>query len=282
MPMKLSQDHQALPHRQAGEIPPRGFRSGRHLRSRHREGRSQGDARRRRRAARRAAGEALRAGPLGGARRVPGDGCGRQGRRDQARDVRRQPARLPGAFLQGAEPRRSSITISSGASPRRCRSAAASASSIARTTRRCWSCACTRRFWRASGCRKARRQGHLGRSLQEHPRVRAPSRAQRRADPQVLPARLEGGAAPALPRAARGAGQALEIRDGRRRRAQALGQVHARLRGRRSAQTSRPEAPWYVVPADNKWFARLVDRRGDGRGDGRPRRSNSPRSRARR
>ena len=22
--------------------------------------------------------------------------------------------------------------------------------------------------------------------------------------------------------------------------------------------TSRPDAPWYVVPADNKWFARLV------------------------
>jgi hypothetical protein len=22
--------------------------------------------------------------------------------------------------------------------------------------------------------------------------------------------------------------------------------------------TSRPEAPWYVVPADNKWFARLI------------------------
>jgi hypothetical protein len=22
--------------------------------------------------------------------------------------------------------------------------------------------------------------------------------------------------------------------------------------------TSRPQAPWYVVPADNKWFARLV------------------------
>jgi hypothetical protein len=22
--------------------------------------------------------------------------------------------------------------------------------------------------------------------------------------------------------------------------------------------TSREEAPWYVVPADNKWFARLV------------------------
>ena len=23
-------------------------------------------------------------------------------------------------------------------------------------------------------------------------------------------------------------------------------------------QTSRPEAPWFVVPADNKWFTRLV------------------------
>jgi hypothetical protein len=22
--------------------------------------------------------------------------------------------------------------------------------------------------------------------------------------------------------------------------------------------TSRPEAPWYVIPADNKWFARLI------------------------
>ena len=108
-----------------------------------------------------------------------------------------------------------------------------------------------------AAARIARRQGYLGRALQEHPRLRAPSRAQRRADPQVLPARLEGGAAPALPRAARRAGEALEVRDGRRRRAQALGQVHARLRGGDPAYEPA-EAPWYVVPADNKWFARLV------------------------
>ena len=62
--------------------------------------------------------------------------------------------------------------------------------------------------------------------------VRAPSRAQRRADPEVLPAHLQGGAAQAFPRAARRAGEALEVRDGRRGGAQALGQVHARLRGR--------------------------------------------------
>ena len=29
-------------------------------------------------------------------------------------------------------------------------------------------------------------------------------------------------------------------------------------------QTSRPEAPWFVVPADNKWFTRLVVGGGDG------------------
>ena len=45
--MKLDEDHQALPHRQSGQIPARGLRSGRHLRPRHREGGGQGDARRR-------------------------------------------------------------------------------------------------------------------------------------------------------------------------------------------------------------------------------------------
>ena len=46
-----------------------------------------------------------------------------------------------------------------------------------------------------------------------------------------------------------------------------------------------PQAPWYVVPADNKWFARLVVARRDGRGDGGAsicnfRRSKAPRSRS--
>ena len=82
--------------------------------------------------------------------------------------------------LQGAERARSSITISSGASPRRCPSAAASASSTARTTRRCWWCACTRRFsTRQRLPHELRRQGHLGGALRGHPRLRAPPRAQR-------------------------------------------------------------------------------------------------------
>jgi hypothetical protein len=60
--------------------------------------------------------KALRAEPLGGAGDLPGDGCGRQGRRDQARDVGRQSAGLPGACLQGAEPRGTRSRLSSGAS----------------------------------------------------------------------------------------------------------------------------------------------------------------------
>ena len=36
------------------------------------------------------------------------------------------------------------------------------------------------------------------------------------------------------------------------------GQIHGRLRGRDPPHQPTPEAPWYVVPADNKRFARLV------------------------
>ena len=40
--------------------------------------------------------------------------------------------------------------------------------------------------------------------------------------------------------------------------ARALGRVHAGLRGHDPAHQRTPHAPWYVVPADNKWFTRLV------------------------
>ncbi len=76
---------------------------------------------------------------------------------------------------------------------------------------------------------KARRQGHLARTLPGHPFVRAPCRPQRHPDPQILPQCLARGAAPALPRPHRRAGQALEILHVRRRRAQALGPIHGRL-----------------------------------------------------
>ena len=74
-------------------------------------------------------------------------------------------------------------------------------------------------------------KAHLGASLQEHPRLRAPSCAQRNGRPQILPAHLARGAAPAPAGAARRAGQALEVQCRRHRRAQALGQIHGGLRG---------------------------------------------------
>ena len=59
----------------------------------------------RHRAPRGGAGQALRPGPVGCPARLPGDGRRGQGRRHQARHVRGQPAGLPGLRVQGARRR---------------------------------------------------------------------------------------------------------------------------------------------------------------------------------
>ena len=69
---------------------------------------------------------------------------------------------------------------------------------------------------------------------------------------------LEGRAAQAVPGALRRSHQALEVLDGRPRRAQALGRLQGRVRGgarRRPRPTGRP---WYVIPADRNWFRNLA------------------------
>jgi len=100
-------------------------------------------------------------------------------------------------------------------------------------------------------------QGHLAGALQVDPQFRKSSCAQRHAGAQVLPACLEGGAAQALPGTARRARQTLEVRDGGCRRTQALDKYMQAYEDT-IRHTSRPEAPWYVVTADNKGFARLI------------------------
>ncbi len=65
------------------------------------------------------------------------------------------------------------------------------------------------------------------------------------------------GAARALPRAAGGSGQELEVLAGRYRRAQAVGQYQAAYQDL-IRHTSTKQAPWHIVPADHKWFARVV------------------------
>ena len=89
------------------------------------------------------AGAALRRRSLRRAHRPPGDGRRGQGRHDPPRDVRRQPAGLPGLQLQAALGRGARSHFPLALPEVRCPSVAASASSTAPTTRTCWSSAST-------------------------------------------------------------------------------------------------------------------------------------------
>ena len=74
---------------------------------------------------------------------------------------------------------------------------------------------------------------------------------------QVLPACFEEGAEAAVPGAARQAGQELEVLHRRPEGTPVLGHVQ-RAYEDMIRHTASEHAPWYVVPADNKWFTRLV------------------------
>ena len=71
-------------------------------------------------------------------------------------------------------------------------------------------------------------------------------------------AHLEGRAARAPRRPARPPRQALEVQPGRHRRAPALGRLPAGVPDRLRPHVDRAVAPWYVVPANRKWYARLA------------------------
>ena len=112
-----------------------------------------------------------------------------------------------------------------------------------------------------AGAAPAAGAGHevdLGGAARGHRRLRALPRAQGLPDPQVLPPRLEGGAE----------GSASSSASTSRRRtgsSRSATSASARTgtttwRPTRTAirATAAPHAPWYVVPADHKWFTRLV------------------------
>ena len=81
--------------------------------------------------------------------------------------------------------------------------------------------------------------------------------AKRLPDSEVLPARVAGGAGAPLPETARRARETLEVLAGRHPGPGAAGTVYMRPTRRRSAD-DHGRCPWIVVPADKKWFARLV------------------------
>ena len=132
--------------------------------------------------------------------------------------------------------------------PARARGRARSASSTAPTTRTCSSCACTtwcpRSVWQ-------KRYEQIN-DFEQHARRRGHH------DPQVLPPHLQGRAAQAPAGAPRRPDEALEVQPGRPRGAQALGRLPGGLRGRARRDCSTEHAPWYVIPANRKWYRNLV------------------------
>ena len=110
----------------------------------------------------------------------------------------------------------------------------------------------------AAAAAGARDEEHLARALRRHQRLRALPVAPGRGDPQVLPARVEGGTAPALPR--RGSTNprkhwkfSLADVGERAHFAEYMRAYEDTIR-----HTSTEWAPWHVIPADRKWFTRLV------------------------
>ena len=178
----------------------------------------------------RPAGASLRAGQVGGAADLPGDGCRRQGQHDQARDVRRQSARLRRPRLQGAVERgaRSRFPVArEPALPRR--------GHIGIFNRSYYEETLVVRVHQNILAKqqlptRPRDQEHLARAFRGHQRLRALPVAPGRAGSKVLPLRVEGRTAQAVSRAPRQAGEALEVLAGGCRRARALRGLHVRLR----------------------------------------------------
>ncbi len=206
----------------------------------------------------RAAGAALRPGPLGDPPRLPGHGRRRQGRRHQARDVRRQSAGLPGVLLQGA--------IGGGSRPRlplalpegACPSAGGSGSSTAPTTRRCSWCGCTRSFsprqklppslvtksiWKdryEDICNVERylgRNGVLIRKFFLH--------VSKKEQKKRFLERLDNP----------DKNWKFSMADAKER---GFWNDYQEAYEDMIRATASKDAPWYVVPADNKWFTRIV------------------------
>ena len=204
----------ALSRHRRQEVPAQGHRSRRHGRADLRgQAAGQGGARGGGGGARGAAGATVRPGSLGRAADLPGDGRRRQGRRDRARDVRRQSPGLPGALLQGAVPRgaRPRLPLALPETPARARPHRHLQPLLLRGGARGPGAQGAARGPEAAAV--ADHQVDLGGPLRGHPQRRALPWAQRHPDPQVLPPRLEEGAEAAVPGASRQPREELEVLD---------------------------------------------------------------------
>ena len=110
----------------------------------------------------------------------------------------------------------------------------------------------------AAAARRAGDEEHLEGAVRGHQRLRALSPPQRRRDSEVLPARVEGGAAASdsssawTSRTRTGSSPSATSRE-REHWREYMYAYEDMIR-----HTATTDAPWYVVPADHKWFTRLV------------------------
>src|SRR3954454_18166185 len=124
---------------------------------------------------------------------------------------------------------------------------------------------------------KAHDKEHLERALRGHLRLRALSRPQRHRRAEVFPQSIQGGAARALSRPARGSGQAVEVFHGRYQGACTVAAVSSRLPGHRAPHR---DAPCALVCRARR--SQMVRTRGDRFGDQRHTRTAGPALPARR
>ena len=111
----------------------------------------------------------------------------------------------------------------------------------------------------ARSCPPAKKdRGHLDAALPRDQRLGALPRRQGLHDREAVPQPLEAGAAQAVP----GAGSTSRRRTGSSApptsRSAATGTTTRRPSRTMLSRTSTEWAPWYVIPADNKWFARVA------------------------
>ena len=168
---------------------------------------------------------------------------------DQARDVWPQSAGLSRCIRSSSRASRNSITISCGARPGACRSAAASAFSIAPITRKCWWCACTRSCWSSRSSRPRSWQGRSGKKRFED--IRAFERHLARNGTMVLKFFLHVSKEEQrqrflerLDEPAKSWKFSMGDVDERKH----WDEIHGGLRGHDPRHQSTPDAPWYVVP----------------------------------
>ena len=137
--------------------------------------------------------------------------------------------------------------------------AAGSAFSTAAITRKCWSSACTRRCWNRSNCRKGRVTKHIWderlEAIAAYREVPSRSRGRWFSNSSSISREANRSAASLAAWTSLTKNWKFEPGDLAERQ---FWDAYMDAYQRAIRATATPHAPWFVIPADHKWFARLA------------------------